>query len=181
MAEPEINIRLATREDVPALEELIPQSVRALSASYYSEREIESALIHIFGVDTQLIADDTYYLAEIDGRVVAAGGWSKRVTLFGGDQLKHKTVDPLLDPATGAARIRAFYVHPNWSRRGLARRIIERCEHAAKAAGFARVELVATLPGEPLYSALGYSRCEAVPLSTPDGEVLLAFRMEKSL
>ncbi|HLA13066.1 MAG TPA: GNAT family N-acetyltransferase [Pyrinomonadaceae bacterium] len=177
----QINIRLATSDDIPALRELIPQSVRALSSSYYSKQQIESALTHIFGVDTQLIKDGTYYVAESVDQVVAAGGWSKRATLFGGDQLKQEALDPLLNPASDAARIRAFYVHPDWSRRGLARKILQQCEAAAKLTGFKRIELVATLPGEPLYTTLGYTRCEPVSLNTPDGESLPAFRMEKLL
>src|ERR687883_1532202 len=100
-----ILIRQATTEDIPELERLIPESVRALSSDYYTKEQIESALVNIFGVDTQLIADGTYYVAEVDGRVVGCGGWSKRKTLFGGDQTK-EGADPLLNPQTEPARIR---------------------------------------------------------------------------
>jgi predicted N-acetyltransferase YhbS len=176
-----MRIRLATIQDIPALQELIPESVRVLSAGYYSPSQIESALIHIFGVDSQLILDGTYFLAEAEEQVVGCGGWSKRKTLFGGDQSKSSSVDALLDPAQEAARIRAFYVHPKWSRRGIGSRIIRCCEDAARRTGFLKIELVATLPGEPLYSALGYTIREPLEIGTPDGESLPAFHMEKDL
>jgi len=176
-----IELRLATIKDIPALEELIRASVTALSAEHYTSEQIGSALKHVFGVDTQLIADGTYFVAEIEGRLAGSGGWSKRTTLFGGDQSKADGIDSLLDPAAEAARIRAFYVHPRWSRRGIGSRILTACEDAARAAGFSRVELVATLPGEPLYAARGYEKAEPMQLETPDGESLPAFRMTKSL
>jgi len=176
-----IDLRLATVPDVPALEELIRASVTALSAEHYTSKQIASAISHIFGVDTQLIADETYFVAEVAGQLVGSGGWSKRTTLFGGDQSKPDRPDPLLDPATEAARIRAFYVHPRWSRRGVGSQILTACEDAARAAGFSRIELVATLPGEPLYTARCYEKAEAMRLETPDGQSLPAFRMTKSL
>ena len=176
-----IELRQATTTDIPALEKLICASVTVLSAEHYTTEQISSALTHVFGVDTQLIADGTYFVAEIDGQLAGSGGWSKRTTLFGGDQSKADTIDSLLDPATEAARIRAFYVHPQWSRRGVGSRILAACEQAARAAGFSRIELVATLPGEPLYAAHGYEKAEAMQLETPDGESLPAFRMTKSL
>lgn len=176
-----IDLRQATTTDIPALEELISASVTALSADYYTSEQIKSALIHVFGVDTQLITDGTYFVAEIEGQLAGSGGWSKRTTLFGGDRSKADTLDPLLDHNTEAARIRAFYVHPQWSRRGVGSKILTACEDAARAAGFSRIELVATLPGEPLYAARGYEKAEAMQLETPDGESLPAFRMTKSL
>ncbi|MGH9873019.1 MAG: GNAT family N-acetyltransferase [Pyrinomonadaceae bacterium] len=177
----DIELRPATTADIPALEELIRASVTALSAEHYTSEQIASALSHVFGVDTQLIADETYFVAEIEGQLAGSGGWSKRTTLFGGDQSKSDGLDPLLDPATEAARIRAFYVHPRWSRRGVGSRILTACEEAARAAGFSRIELAATLPGEPLYTARGYAKAEAMQLETPDGESLPAFRMTKLL
>jgi predicted N-acetyltransferase YhbS len=177
----QIRIRLAAREDIPALQRLIDASVRALSLPYYDQRQIESALRNVFGVDSQLIQDETYFVAEIEGQVVAGGGWSKRKTLFGGDQAKPDQLDELLNPATDAARIRAFYVHPTWSRRGIGRQIAQACEEAAKNAGFTTLELIATLPGEPLYSAVGYRIVEPFAIPLPDGQSLPAFRMEKSL
>lgn len=176
-----IDLRPATHADIPALEELIRASVTELSAEYYTSGQIRSALSHVFGVDTQLIADGTYLVAEIEGQLAGSGGWSKRTTLFGGDQSKTKLVDPLLDPATEAARIRAFYVDPRWSRKGVGSKILTACEDAARTAGFTRIELVATLPGEPLYAARGYQKVEPIQLETPDGESLPAFRMTKSL
>jgi N-acetylglutamate synthase-like GNAT family acetyltransferase len=174
-------IRLATMADVPALSELIRASVSVLSAEFYTSSQITSALSHVFGVDTQLILDGTYFVAEIDNQLAGSGGWSKRKTLFGGDQAKPGETDPLLKPGADAARIRAFYVHPLWSRKGIGSRILKSCEDAARLAGFSRVELVATLPGEPLYTARGYEKAEAMLIETPDGERLPAFRMTKCL
>jgi GNAT superfamily N-acetyltransferase len=173
-------LRLATVDDIPVLHGLIPRSARALSAGWYTERQIESAITHIFGVDSQLIADGTYFVVIADDRIVGCGGWSKRRTLFGGDQMKD-AADELLDPAHDAARIRAFFVHPEWTRRGIGRRIIEACETAARAAGYRRMELGATLPGEPLYAAMGYTVTERFDIPMPDGEVLPAAHMVKSL
>ena len=177
----EITIRLAAMEDVPALQELIAESVRTLSLPYYSKREIDSALIHVFGVDRQLIHDETYFVAEVESQIVGCGGWSKRKTLFGGDQAKSDQVDELLQPVKDAARLRAFYVHPEWSRRGIGRQIVTACEKEAKEAGFKKLELVATLPGEPLYSAMGYSKIESYEIPLPDNQSLPAFLMEKRL
>ncbi len=175
----QVNIRLATLEDIPALQELIPESVRVLSAAYYSTREIESALVYIFGVDSQLIKDGTYFVAEHEEQIVGCGGWSKRATLFGGDQSKSEEPEALLEPAKDPARIRAFYVDPKWARKGIGRQIITACESAVREAGFKTVALVATLPGVPLYSAMGYVRNERIELTTPEGESLPAFRMSK--
>jgi GNAT superfamily N-acetyltransferase len=181
-------IRLAQIEDVPALAELIRVSVNALGAAFYSSQQIASGLSYIFGVDTQLILDGTYFVAEVENQIVGSGGWSKRKTLFGGDQYKSGSgplmtapIDALLDPIADAARIRAFYVHPQWSRKGIGSRILEACETAARKAGFGRIELVATLPGEPLYLSNGYAKADAMQIETPDGESLPAFRMTKSL
>jgi predicted N-acetyltransferase YhbS len=176
-----LSIRLATEADIPAIQVLIRESVSGLSLPFYSPRQIASALSHVFGVDSQLISDSTYYVASIEGRIVGAGGWSKRKTLFGGDQLKLDATDALLDPSRDAARIRAFYVHPEWSRKGIGSRILDACEDAAGTAGFSEIELVATLPGEPLYLAKGYRKMEAMKIETPDGESLPAFRMTKTL
>src|SRR5476651_850550 len=108
----QITTRLARLEDIPQLNQLIDSSVRGLSIGYYTPAQIESSLKHIFGVDTQLVIDNTYYIAEIDGIIVGCGGWSKRNTLYGGDQYK-EIEDPLLNPQKDAARIRAFFVHPD--------------------------------------------------------------------
>jgi len=152
-------LRLATPADIPALSALIEASTRELSVGFYAPEQIEAAVTHVFGVDSQLIVDGTYYLIEEDHEPVAAGGWSARRTLYGGDQTKGAD-DPMLDPAVDAARIRAFFVHPRWARRGLARRLYAQCARAAWMAGFRSLELVATSPGEPLYIALGFSVVE---------------------
>ena len=175
-----IIIRLATVQDIPSLEQLIPVSVRALSAGYYTAQQIESAITHIFGVDSQLIADGTYYAAISDDQIVGCGGWSKRKTLFGGDQMK-TDVDDLLDPAHDPARIRAFYVHPHWTRQGIGRRIIQLCEEAARKDGFQTMELASTLPGEPLYAATGYEVTQRFDFAMPDGVTLPLAHMVKSL
>lgn len=174
----EVQLRLATTEDIPALDQLMRRSVRSLSAGYYTERQIELSLIHVFGIDTQLIADETYFVAEANGQLAGCGGWSKRRTLYGGDQTKFGQ-DPLLDPATEPARIRAFFVDPDFARQGIGRRIIEACETAAHAAGFHHLELGATLPGVPLYAALGYQPIEQIEHPMPEGEVLPIVRMGK--
>ena len=156
-----MNIRVATIADVPVLEQLITDSVRGLNAGRYTQAEMDAALIGVFGVDTQLIADGTYYMIDGPSGPAAAGGWSGRRTLYGGDKMKGAE-DPRLDHLTERARIRAFFVHPEWSRRGLARQLYAECERAAQAAGFRGFELMATLPGEPLYVALGFSVVESV-------------------
>lgn len=155
-----MSVRLATLDDLPALDALISASVRGLSAGFYTPAQIDAAMTHVFGVDTQLIADGTYYVID-RAAPAAAGGWSRRETLFGGDQMK-RGVDPLLDPRTQPARIRAFFVHPESARRGLARQLYHACARAAYEAGFRQFELMATLPGEPFYNALGFAVVERV-------------------
>jgi GNAT superfamily N-acetyltransferase len=173
-----LTTRLATFNDVPQLMELIAISVRGLSTDYYTPAQIESSIKYIFGVDSQLIIDGTYYVAQIDDIIVGCGGWSKRNTLYGGDQHK-KIEDPLLDPAQDAARIRAFFVHPDFARKGIGRHIINVCETAAKEHGFTSFELGATLPGVPLYTAMGYEPVKRVDAVLPDGEVLGILKMSK--
>ena len=176
-----ITIRLAAMEDVPVLEELITASVRELSLPYYTSKEIDSALTHVFGVDRQLIHDATYFVAQTEDQIVGCGGWSKRKTLFGGDQAHSVRADELLNPATDAARVRAFYVHPKWARKGIGRQILQACEEAASRSVFTKVELIATLPGEPLYSAHGYERIGPFAIPLPEGYSLPAFHMKKRL
>ena len=148
-------IRLATMDDIPALQQLIPESVRGLGVGYYTPQQIESGIRYIFGVDSQLVPDGRITLPSMGIMYVGCGGWSKRKTLFGGDQMKTDE-DDQLDPAHDAARIRAFFVHPHWARQGIGRRIIKCAKTAARREGFRRMELAATLPGEPLYTAMGY-------------------------
>jgi GNAT superfamily N-acetyltransferase len=174
------DVRVATDADVPALRTLIAESVRGLSAGYYTPAQAEAALVHVFGPDTQLIADGTYYVVESDGALVAAGGWSRRRTLYGGDQTK-SGADPVLDPAAEPARIRAFFVHPAWARRGLGRLMFEQCRDAARAAGFQELTLVATLPGVPLYEALGFTAGERFVVPMPGRLELPVVRMTRAV
>jgi GNAT superfamily N-acetyltransferase len=178
----EFRLRQATADDIAKLTALIAASVRGLSNGLYTPDEAEAALVHVFGVDSQLIADGTYYVIPNDDgtRLVAAGGWSARETLYGGDQVVGRA-DLLLDPATMPARIRAFFVHPDWTRRGLARMIFQECETAANARGFRAFELVATLPGVPLYRALGFTATEPVPIPMPGNLILSCLRMHRSI
>jgi GNAT superfamily N-acetyltransferase len=173
-----VTIRLATFDDIPRLNEMIVKSVRGLSTAYNTAAQIESAIKYVFGVDTQLVTDGTYYVAELDGKIVGCGGWSKRNTLYGGDQYK-EIEDPLLDPETDAAKIRAFFVHPDYARLGIASKIIKVCESAAKNSGFNRLELGATLPGVPLYLAMGYATVERIETVLPDGEIAAVVKMRK--
>ena len=166
--------------DVPALQSLIARSVRSLSSGFYTPVQVEAAISAVFGVDTQLIADRTYYLIVESDETVAAGGWSSRRTLYGGDQMK-AAEDPRLDPASEAARIRAFFVHPDRARRGLARRLYGECARAAYAAGFRRFELMATLPGEPLYAALGFAPVERIALTMAPGVELPLVKMARRI
>jgi GNAT superfamily N-acetyltransferase len=177
----DVDIRKATRDDVATLGALVEASVRALSTGYYSPEEIERSLAYVFGVDTQLVDDGTYYVAESEGAAAGCGGWSRRQTLFGGDRAKDMERDAPIDPSRDAARIRAFFVHPAWARRGIGSRILRVCEDAARAEGFTRAELVATLPGVPLYSALGYTGFEDLGIDLRDGYVLRTVRMQKRL
>ena len=172
------NLRLARMDDVPALEELIPLSVRALQAAHYSPAQMEAALGPVFGVDRQLIADGTYFVAEHDGQIVGCGGWSKRKAIFGGDRAR-PGADELIDPAREPARIRAFFIHPDWARRGIGRAILSACESAIIAAGFPNAELVATLAGEPLYAAFAYGVVERYEVPLPGGLTLPVVKMRK--
>jgi GNAT superfamily N-acetyltransferase len=158
--------RLASEDDIPALEALIPISVRALQAHHYSLAQMEAALGTAFGVDRQLIRDRTYFVVERDRQIVGCGGWSKRNSLFGGDGGRSGE-DRLLNPKCDSARLRAFFVHPEWARHGIARGILAACESALQAAGFHSAELVATLAGEPFYAAFNYSSAERyeIPVS----------------
>ncbi len=174
-------IRKATFADIPQLERLIPESARGLSSGYYTPEQIEGAIKSVFGVDSQLIIDETYFVAEIDGQLVGCGGWSKRKTLYGGDQMKPPGHDLLLDPKSEPARIRAFFVHPDWARRGIGGRIITECESAALAAGFSAIEIIATLPGVPLYQHFGYETVERFQIPLADGVDLPLARMKKTI
>lgn len=173
-------LRAATPDDVPALQQVIDASVRGLAPGYYDASQIEAGMRYIFGVDTQLIADGTYFVVTRDDAPVACGGWSGRRTLFGGDQRKQGP-DARLDPASEPARIRAFFVHPAHARRGLGRQLYEVCAREAGAAGFTRFELLATLSGVPLYEALGFMPVEDVVVTTPGGVALRGLRMARAI
>jgi GNAT superfamily N-acetyltransferase len=177
-----IRIRLAEAPDVPALRALIEASVLGLQTADYSAAQLERALRTVYGVDTRLIADGTYFAAEESGTGVLAGcgGWSRRKTLYGGDQFAGRE-DSLLDAATDAAKIRAFFVHPEWARRGIGGMILEACEAAAWAAGFRRLEMGATLTGVPFYRAKGYVELEGAEVELGDGMTLPIVRMGKNL
>ena len=171
--------RLARDTDIPALEQLIPISVRGLQANHYSAAQMEAALGPVFGVDRQLIRDGTYFVVEARGQIVGCGGWSKRSSLFGSDHGRVET-DGELDPQRDAARIRAFFVHPVWARRGIGRSIMVACERAIVEAGFHRVDIVATLIGEALYISFGYGVVERFDIPMARGLTLPAVRLTKS-
>jgi len=173
-------LRLAAITDIPALEELIPLSVRTLQAAHYSPAQMQAALGPVFGVDRQLIDDGTYFVAESEGQLAGCGGWSKRKSLFGGNKDRRETTENQLDPKNDAARIRAFFVHPNWARRGIGRSLLEACESAILEAGFSKAELVATLAGEPLYASFGYTVVERFDIPLANGLGLPAVRMKKN-
>ena len=171
-------LRLAREVDVPALEALIPLSVRALQAPYYSTAQMDAALGTVFGVDRQLIRDGTYFVAERDGAIVGCGGWSRRRSLYGSDRAR-QAEDELLDPQQDAARVRAFFVHPAWARRGIGRSLMTTCEQAIVHAGFLKVDIIATLAGVPLYAAFGYTVVEPYVIALSGGLMLPGVRMAK--
>lgn len=181
-----IRVRRAVAADVPRLREVIDASVRGLQADDYSPAQIKGALKSVYGVDSQIIADETYFVAETldpdaqKAQIVACGGWSKRKTLYGGDQYAARE-DSLLDPSRDAAKIRAFFVHPEWARRGIGSLILEACENAAIAAGFARLEMGATLSGVAFYKAKGYSEIEKQEVPLGNGETLPIIKMAKEV
>ncbi len=176
----EFRVRRATLEDRPALERLIAESARGLSRGDYTGAQIEAAVATVFGVDTDLIHDGTYYVAEADGERVGCGGWSKRRTLFGGDRYGARD-SGYLDPLREPAKIRAFFVRPEWARRGVAGAILETCERGARTQGFRSLELMATLPGVPFYAARGYTGTERVSYEIAEGVTIEFVPMRKTL
>lgn len=171
-------LRPAILADVPAITTLIAASVHGLSQPY-TTAQVESALhTAVFGVDSTLIADGTFIVAENADVLAGCGGWSKRATLFGGDQFAGRAT-ALLDPTHDAAKIRAFFVHPDWARRGIGTAILRRCEADAAAHGFCAFELMATLPGQRLYQQLGYAVIEPVEYTMSDGMTIDFVRMRK--
>lgn len=176
----EFAIRLAAREDIPVLEELIAASVRLLQTNDYSAEQREAAIGSVFGVDTQLIRDGTYYVVKHVDEVVGCGGWSRRRTLFGSDQQAGRE-DALLDPAQDAARIRAFFVKPGWERMGIGTLLMKTCEAAAMAEGFRHLELGSTLTGVALYRAHGFVPGEEIQVPLANGVRLAVVKMSKEL
>jgi GNAT superfamily N-acetyltransferase len=173
-------IRPATLDDVDILQSLVAESVWILQAREYSEAQRQAAIRLVYGVDTQLIRDGTYFAVEEGSRIVACGGWSCRRTLFGGDQHRPSREPELLDPAREPARIRAFFVRPGWERRGIGSALLRVCENAALAKGFRQIEMAATLTGVALYSAHGYQQAERFEVPLEGGLTLPIVRMTKS-
>lgn len=173
-------IRKAVLSDRAAIQELIVASARGLSQTHYTDAQIEAAISEVFGVDTDLIEDETYFVAEANGKLVGCGGWSRRQTLFGGDQFGSRD-SKLLDPRTEPGRIRAFFVHPNFARQGIGRAILACCEADARAHSFKSLELMATLPGIALYEACGYFKDEPFELELGQDITLPLVKMYKPI
>ena len=178
MKSPTLTHRLAQRDDLDALRVLMDAAISELQKPFLDERQIASSRT-IMGLDTQLIDDGTYFIVETNGRLAGCGGWSRRATLYGGDQSPGRNA-ALLDPAKEAARVRAMYTHPHHTRKGVGRLILSLCETAARSEGFTKVELMATMAGEPLYRACGYEPCERV-VDDRGGVAVPLLRMSKQL
>jgi GNAT superfamily N-acetyltransferase len=170
--------RLAGPEDIPALEAVMDAAIAELQRAFLTPAQIAASRT-IMGLDRQLIADGTYFVVEADGQIAGCGGWSRRATLYGGDHSPGRDA-ALLDPARDAARVRAMYTHPDFARQGVGRLILELCELAARAEGFARLELMATLSGQPLYARAGYQVIEAI-LDDRGGDPVPLVRMAKPI
>jgi GNAT superfamily N-acetyltransferase len=171
---------LATEDDLPALERLMALAIGELQRGFLDEAQIAASRA-VMGLDTRLVADRTYFLVQEDGLLAGCGGWSRRATLYGGDHSTALRDEALLDPASDAARVRAMYTHPDFARRGVGRLILALCEAAAAAEGFVRVQLMATLSGEPLYRACGYQEIERTAAAPVDGVVVPLVLMGKFL
>jgi GNAT superfamily N-acetyltransferase len=171
--------RLAAEDDLPALKAVMDLAIDELQRGFLDPAQIAASRL-VMGLDSQLVADRTYFILEAEGRIAGCGGWSRRATLYGGDHSTALRDAALLDPSRDAARVRAMYTHPDFTRRGVGRRILSLCEAAAAAAGFSRVELMATLAGQPLYRACGYLEIEPVVSQTALGAVPMC-RMGKAL
>ena len=172
--------RLATEDDLPAIRALMDVAIAEHLKAFLDPAQVELSK-SIMGLDTQLIADRTYLLVEEDGRLAGCGGWSRRATLYGGDHSTSQRNAALLDIGKDAARVRAMYTHPDFKRRGVGRMILDLCEAAAREAGFRKVELMATMSGEPLYRACGYHEIERMVAASKDGVDVPGVRMGKTL
>lgn len=174
-------IRIATSQDIPAIAVLMDRAIGQLQSPFLTPEQIEASRLSM-GLDTQLIDDGTYIVVEDqNGQVVGCGGWSYRATLYGGDAGAVVRDAAKLDPAKDAARIRAMYTDPDFTRRGIGRMVLDANEAAARAAGFRRAELMATLAGEPLYGACGYTPIERVERMADRGAAVPGVRMGKEL
>lgn len=173
-----MKLRLARRDDLEALQSLIDAAIAELQRPFLTDSQIKASRA-IMGIDTQLIEDGTYFVVEIDGRAVGCGGWSRRATLYGGDQSPGRNA-ALLDPAKDPAHVRAMYTHPDHVRKGIGKLILAQCERAARSEGFKHVDLMATMAGEPLYRACGYERCEEI-VDDRGGVPVPLVRMRKPL
>ena len=171
-------LRVAVPGDGPRIDALMKRSVRDIFPAFYDEAQTASAVVHIAHLDPVLLADGTYFVLEADGEVVACGGWSRRDKLFSGEAAQ-ETLDRLLDPATEAARVRAMFVRGDWTRRGLGTRILDACQDAARAEGFTRLSLMATLPGVLLYERWGFRRLRDTEITMPDGVTLACVEMDR--
>ncbi len=178
MTTPTLTYRVACRDDLEALRALMDAAIAELQKPFLDEGQIESSRA-IMGLDTQLIDDGTYFLVEADGELAGCGGWSRRATLYGGDQTPGRSA-ALLDPTKDAARTRAMYTHPNHARKGVGRLVLSLCEAAARSEGFSRMELMSTMSGEPLYSHFGYQQEERI-MDNRGGVPVPLVRMSKSL
>ena len=167
-------------EEREAIKQLIAESARLLSREHYSDTQIETAIVTVFGVDTDLIDDGTYFVAESDGQLAGCGGWSRRKTLFGGDQYSSRDAG-YLDPESEAAKIRAFFIHPDHARKGIARAILTRCEDEARLQGFRALELMATLPGIEFYKSCGFVETGNFALDLTDTVKLELVPMRKEI
>jgi GNAT superfamily N-acetyltransferase len=176
----EPGLRLATAEDRDAIDALMKASTRDIFPAFYDGRQTASSIEHIAHVDPTLIEDQTYFVLEADGEIVACGGWSRRDKLFSGTS-DQEGRDRLLDPATEPAHVRAMFVRGDWTRRGLGTRILQACESAARAEGFTRLSLMATLPGFLLYARFGFVEVAREVLTLPDNVAIEAVSMEMPL
>jgi GNAT superfamily N-acetyltransferase len=174
-----LKLRLAVPEDLPALRDLMSAAIGELLNPFLSPQEV-AASFEIMGLDSQLVADGTYFVVEDEGALAGCGGWSRRATLFGGDHSAGRDA-ALLDPTRDAARVRAMYTHPDHVRKGVGRLILDACESAAAGEGFTRCEMAATLAGEPLYRACGYREIERFSAPTSGGIEVPLVRMGKAL
>jgi GNAT superfamily N-acetyltransferase len=174
------SIRHASRADREAIQRLIAESARGLSRAHYDDTQIETAIVTVFGVDTDLIDDGTYFVADSAGELIGCGGWSRRRTLFGGDQYASRDAS-YLDPSSEPAKIRAFFIHPGHARKGVARAILDRCENEAAGHGFRAIELMSTMPGVRFYQSCGFVKQGDYALDLVEGVKLELVPMRKEM